>query len=97
MRNYVTVGLEALSPVATQRLMRELLPGANVPQTLRQGILAKAEGNPFFIEEIVRMFVDLGILTRADVLRATKRHLKGQFVRERALQRLRLQWPRRIS
>ena len=64
-RNYVTVGLEALSPVATQRLMRELLPGANVPQTLRQGILAKAEGNPFYIEEIVRMFVDLGILTHA--------------------------------
>ncbi|HEX6123574.1 MAG TPA: hypothetical protein VFY89_10460, partial [Ktedonobacterales bacterium] len=66
MRNYVTVGLEALSPVATQRLMRELLPGANVPQTLRQGILAKAEGNPFYIEEIVRMFVDLGILTHAE-------------------------------
>jgi tetratricopeptide (TPR) repeat protein len=66
VRNYITVGLESLSPVATQRLMRELLPGANVPQTLRQGILTKAEGNPFYIEEIVRMFVDLGILTRAE-------------------------------
>ncbi len=64
-RNYVTVGLEALSPVATQQLMRELIPGANVPQNLRQSILAKAEGNPFYIEEIVRMFVDLGILERA--------------------------------
>ena len=64
-RNYVTVELDALSPVATQQLMRELLPGANVPQTLRQGILMKAEGNPFYIEEIVRMFVDLGILTCA--------------------------------
>lgn len=64
-RNYVTVGLEALSPTATQRLMRELLPGASVPQSLRQGILQKAEGNPFYIEEIIRMFVDLGILVRA--------------------------------
>lgn len=64
-RNYVTVGLEALTPVATQRLMRELLPGAKVPQSLRQGVLAKAEGNPFYIEEIIRMFVDLGILTRS--------------------------------
>jgi predicted ATPase/class 3 adenylate cyclase len=61
-RNYVTIGLEALSPVATQQLMRELLPGATVPQSLRQGIVQKAEGNPFYIEEIVRMFVDLGIL-----------------------------------
>lgn len=61
-RNYVTVGLEALSPAATHQLMRELLPGATVPQSLRQGILQKAEGNPFYIEEIVRMFVDLGIL-----------------------------------
>lgn len=63
-RNYVTVGLEALSSAATQKLMRELLPGATVPQSLRQGILQKAEGNPFYIEEIVRMFVDLGILIR---------------------------------
>ncbi len=61
-RNYVTIGLEALSPVATQQLMRELLPGATAPQSLRQGIVQKAEGNPFYIEEIVRMFVDLGIL-----------------------------------
>jgi class 3 adenylate cyclase/tetratricopeptide (TPR) repeat protein len=63
-RNYVTIGLEALSPVATQQLMSELLPGATIPQSLRQGILQKAEGNPFYIEEIVRMFVDLGILVR---------------------------------
>lgn len=64
-RNYVTVGLEALTPVATQQLMRELLPGSTVPQSLRQSILMKAEGNPFYIEEIVRMFVDLRILVRA--------------------------------
>lgn len=65
-RNYVTIGLDALSPVATQQLMRELLPGGTVPQSLRQGIVQKAEGNPFYIEEIVRMFVDLGILVRAN-------------------------------
>jgi class 3 adenylate cyclase/tetratricopeptide (TPR) repeat protein/ribosomal protein L40E len=65
-RNYVTIGLEALSPDATQQLMRELLPGATVPQSLRQGIVQKAEGNPFYIEEIVRMFVDLGILVHSN-------------------------------
>jgi class 3 adenylate cyclase len=65
-RNHVTVGLDALTPAATQQLVRELLPGATVPQSLRQSILEKAEGNPFYVEEIVRMFVDLGILVRGD-------------------------------
>jgi class 3 adenylate cyclase len=63
-RNYVTIALEALSPDDTERLVRELLPGANVPDALPRGILAKAEGNPFYVEEIIRMFVDRGILER---------------------------------
>ncbi len=63
-RNYVTLGLEALSTRDAQRLVRELLPGEDVPETLRHGILTKAEGNPFYVEEIVRMLVDRSILIR---------------------------------
>ena len=63
-RNYVTLALEALSPSDTERLVHELLPGANVPDALPRGILEKAEGNPFYVEEIIRMFVDRGILER---------------------------------
>jgi class 3 adenylate cyclase len=63
-RNYVTLGLEPLSPRDAERLVRELLPGEDVPESLRQGILHKAEGNPFYVEEIVRMLVDRGILLR---------------------------------
>jgi class 3 adenylate cyclase/tetratricopeptide (TPR) repeat protein len=63
-RNYVTLSLEALSPSDTERLVHELLPGANVPDALPRGILEKAEGNPFYVEEIIRMFVDRGILAR---------------------------------
>jgi class 3 adenylate cyclase len=70
-RNYVTLGLEALSPRDAERLVRALLPGDDVPESLRQGILNKAEGNPFYVEEIVRMLVDRGILIREapDVVR----------------------------
>ncbi|HEU5199445.1 MAG TPA: hypothetical protein VFU32_07400, partial [Ktedonobacterales bacterium] len=32
------------------------------PASLRNSILAKAEGNPFFVEEIIRMLIDRGIL-----------------------------------
>jgi tetratricopeptide (TPR) repeat protein len=41
--------------------VRELLP-EEAPESLRRGILARAEGNPFFVEEILRMLVDRGIL-----------------------------------
>ncbi len=34
------------------------------PARLRDAILAKAEGNPFFVEEVVRSLIDLGGLVR---------------------------------
>lgn len=61
-RNYVTIGLEALSTADAYELVRSLLPGNEVPELLRRGITRKAEGNPFYAEEIVRMLVDRGIL-----------------------------------
>ncbi|HST87967.1 MAG TPA: adenylate/guanylate cyclase domain-containing protein, partial [Ktedonobacterales bacterium] len=63
-RNYVILGLEALTDGDAERLVRELLPGDDVPERLRRGILRKGEGNPFYFEEIVRMLVDRGILVR---------------------------------
>ncbi len=65
-RDFVMIGLEALSGNDALELVRQLLPGTDVPYSLRQGILAKAEGNPFYVEEIIRMLVDRGILIAAD-------------------------------
>jgi len=64
-RNYATIGLEALSTSETITLVRQLLPGENVPESLRQSILARADGNPFYVEEIIRMLVDRGVLIPA--------------------------------
>ncbi|HEX6800008.1 MAG TPA: adenylate/guanylate cyclase domain-containing protein [Ktedonobacterales bacterium] len=63
-RNYALINLEPLSPADADRLARELLPGDGVPESLRRGIQRKAEGNPFYFEEIIRMLVDRGVLVR---------------------------------
>ncbi len=64
-RNYVMISLEALSPSDAERLVRALLPGDGIPESLRKGILRQGEGNPFYFEEIVRMLADRGILEQA--------------------------------
>ncbi|HEX8731619.1 MAG TPA: adenylate/guanylate cyclase domain-containing protein [Ktedonobacterales bacterium] len=61
-RNFVTLGLEPLAPDDAARMLDALLPGPAAPETLRQGILNKADGNPFYVEEIVRMLIDRGAL-----------------------------------
>jgi predicted ATPase len=37
-----------------------------LPENLRQLILAKSEGNPFFVEEVIRMLIDRGGITRTE-------------------------------
>jgi class 3 adenylate cyclase/tetratricopeptide (TPR) repeat protein len=61
-RNFTTIELEALSPEETSELIDELLDENELPEGLRATIQARAEGNPFFVEEIIRMLVDQGIL-----------------------------------
>ncbi len=39
---------------------------ASLPEPVRQLILAKTEGNPFFVEEVLRMLIDRGQLVRRD-------------------------------
>jgi class 3 adenylate cyclase/tetratricopeptide (TPR) repeat protein len=47
-------------------LLDGLLDGAALPETTRQTILAKAEGNPLFVEEVVHNLIERGHLVRAD-------------------------------
>lgn len=57
---YTEVRLKPLSDTESGRLLRNLLRVDAVPPRLRDRILAKTEGNPFFLEEVVRSFLDLG-------------------------------------
>ncbi|MBI2983136.1 MAG: AAA family ATPase [Chloroflexi bacterium] len=56
--------LEPLSGTDSASLLDHLLPGRGVPEDLRELILEKAEGNPMFLEEIVRTLMDDGTIVR---------------------------------
>ena len=67
-----SVSLRPLTEEQGARLVEGLLTVADIPGDLRQELLAKAEGNPFFLEEIIRRLIDEGALVReGDTWRAT--------------------------
>ncbi|GAC1432722.1 MAG: hypothetical protein NVS4B1_36260 [Ktedonobacteraceae bacterium] len=63
-RNFTTIELDALSTEESSDLVDALLNTDDLPEVLRHTILTRAEGNPFFVEEIIRMFIDQGLLVR---------------------------------
>ncbi len=65
-RNFTTIVLEALSGEESGELISGLLNSVEVPEVLYHTIQSRAEGNPFFVEEIVRMLIDQGSLVRED-------------------------------
>ncbi|HBE29238.1 MAG TPA: hypothetical protein DDW25_10150, partial [Ktedonobacter sp.] len=65
-RNFTTIVLESLSKEETSDLVDALLKTEDIPGVLRYTILNRAEGNPFFVEEIVRMLIDQKVLIKED-------------------------------
>ncbi|HZQ08659.1 MAG TPA: tetratricopeptide repeat protein [Anaerolineae bacterium] len=61
---FTSVPLEPLSMQDSVALIDLLLTTADLPDTLRQLIPQRAEGNPFFLEEIIRTLIDRNILRR---------------------------------
>jgi hypothetical protein len=58
--------LEALSGGGGRELLRSLIGGLELAPEIEWRILEPAEGNPFFLEEIVRSLVDSGALVHED-------------------------------
>ena len=63
-RNFSALPLEPLTPEESSRLVSLLLDVDELPAGLRERILARSEGNPFFLEEIVRRLLDEELLVR---------------------------------
>ena len=63
-RNATTLWLEPLQPSDSSRLLDDLL-GSELPLPLRELVLGRAEGNPFFLEELIGTLIGRGILERA--------------------------------
>src|SRR5262249_49188290 len=58
-KSYATqVALQPLSPRDSLRVVQALLPMAQRLTALEQAILAKADGNPFFLEELAQTVVE---------------------------------------
>ena len=59
--------LEPLSKWDSRRLVAEILQKVDqVPETLRDLVVAGAEGNPFFIEELIKMLIEDGVIVKGE-------------------------------
>ena len=62
-KSYATqLTVSPLSPEDSVQIVRAVLSTETVPAPLAQTILAKAQGNPFFLEEIAQTLVEQGTL-----------------------------------
>ena len=63
---YTEIPLQALSVEDSETLFGNLLNITDSPAQLRQMILEKTPGNPFFMEEFIRTLIDTGAVIRDD-------------------------------
>ncbi|HLA97328.1 MAG TPA: adenylate/guanylate cyclase domain-containing protein [Anaerolineales bacterium] len=61
---YQAVHLDPLDKDQSRQLITSLLHIEDLPESVRQLILDKSEGNPFFVEEVIRSLLDRGLVIR---------------------------------
>jgi class 3 adenylate cyclase len=64
--NATTISLTPLSDADTARLVSGLLEQALLPAEVQHSLLRRAEGNPLYAQEYVRMLQDRDVLVRGD-------------------------------
>jgi class 3 adenylate cyclase/tetratricopeptide (TPR) repeat protein len=67
-RNATSIYLDPLSEAEGGAMLDDLLPGPIEPQ-LKRTIVERSEGNPLYVEEIVRKLIDDGVLRATDASR----------------------------
>ena len=66
-RSFITrLTLQHLSQKETLEMAGQLLTVRQVPEQLSQLVLEKAEGNPFFVEEMIKSLLEVGALEDGD-------------------------------
>ncbi|MBI3242525.1 MAG: tetratricopeptide repeat protein [Chloroflexi bacterium] len=63
---FVELALQSLPPSQSEQLLAQLLDMPNIPGSLRDQIIQRASGIPFYLEEILRMLIDSGLIQRGD-------------------------------
>jgi class 3 adenylate cyclase len=64
-RNFTSVALDPLTMQEADALVTLLLSIEELPEAVHRHILERAEGNPFFLEEIIRQLIDEAHIVRA--------------------------------
>src|SRR4051794_12300584 len=59
------IRLQPLSDEHSRELVSNLLEIESLPDEVRTKILLRAEGNPFFVEEVIRMLIERGAIVRS--------------------------------
>lgn len=62
--NFSIIQLQSLTPNQSSQLLLRLLSIHDLPSDLRDYIVQRASGIPFYLEEILRMLIDAGVLHR---------------------------------
>jgi len=60
------IELSNLDEKESQSLIKQLIDIEEIPEVIRTMVLGKSEGNPYFIEELVRMLVNEGVLINSN-------------------------------
>ena len=80
-RTYTTrIGLRTLSDHDSLRLAAGMLAMAEFPQELRDLVVRKAEGNPFFLEEVLKSLLEAGALRQHDGRYILTKHISEIYV-----------------
>jgi len=58
----ITINVSPLADGESGELINNLLKKVSLPEKVASTIIRKTEGNPFFIEEVIRSFLDEGII-----------------------------------
>jgi class 3 adenylate cyclase len=58
--------LKPLTDIDSRKMVANLLQIEALPERVRKIILKKAEGNPFFVEEVIRMLIDQGAIIQEE-------------------------------
>ncbi|MBR9984535.1 MAG: SpoIIE family protein phosphatase, partial [Desulfosarcina sp.] len=58
------INLGNLSEDESQSFVEQLTNIKNIPEVVKKAVLNKSEGNPYFIEELIRMLINEGVLVK---------------------------------
>ncbi len=64
--HFLGINIEPLQQKQSEELINNLLLQTNLPEEINNLIIERAAGNPFFIEEVIRSFIDEGLIVIKD-------------------------------